>query len=407
MIASLIILMVILASVAVVYTQGSLAKGVISIVFTLGAAIIAFSYFEAVTGLFLKHIPSMAAWAQTASFAILFLFSFIFMQIGASFLLRDKVNFGELPEKIGRIVSGIFLGLLLAGVLLTSLAMAPVPAKYPYQRFEQTNPNPDEPKKPFPNADGLVVGLYSLASKGSLSGKNSFAVLHPNYLNQVHLNRLVAPKQVETLVDNPTIRAPAKNGVWRAPEDLTDSEGNAIPQKAGHTLMIVRVEFRRSATLTLAQLRLICKDRNQMTDPLAGSAVNVYPIGYMKEPGKIETKRLSQQIRITRSSDGNRVIDFAFQVPSGTEPLLVQLKANDLARVSSIVGQDQIPEPAYFSSGSDKSNNDGNGTDSNSDRQNQNNDSEQSSNSGRRGLSPIGRSVTGDAASEEGPILGP
>ena len=50
-------------------------------------------------------------------------------------LMREKIDFGEMAERIGRPVCGVVLGVILSGLLLVVLGMAPL-GSYPYERFD-------------------------------------------------------------------------------------------------------------------------------------------------------------------------------------------------------------------------------------------------------------------------------
>ncbi|MHC4657312.1 MAG: CvpA family protein, partial [Planctomycetota bacterium] len=134
----LIVLLIVAGCVAFQYLKGTLVKAFAMIIVTICAGIVAFAYFEAVAALFIggrdssfKFLPP--PWMQPLSFLLLFLLTFAALQTLAEYLTRQNVDLGLLPERVGRVVCGIVLGLILSSLLLTNLAMAPIPNKYPYQ----------------------------------------------------------------------------------------------------------------------------------------------------------------------------------------------------------------------------------------------------------------------------------
>ena len=357
---SLLILLIILGCAVYQYFKGTLVKAFATIIITVCVSVVAFGYFEVLANVFVSRggnsrFPSLVPWAQPLCFALLFIVVFGILQTLAMQLTRKPVDLGFLPERIGRVVCGIFLGLMLSGLLLTFLVMAPLPNKYPYQRFDQGKPDTEKPNKALLNADGFVTGWFIIISSGSFSGKKSFATLHPNFLDQVFPNRHSADDDVSIITSSQAIKIP-KKAVWPAPQGLKDSNGQPVPLKTGHNLTIVRVGIKKSALqdagkFTLSQLRLICKPKGYTKDPLTGKGRNVYPIGYLKAADQIE---VSSRIQIERDDFERdalqKEIDFVFRVPNDFEPVLVEFKLNNIAQIprSAIVSADQAPPPALF-----------------------------------------------------------
>jgi len=291
------------------------------------------------------------------------------------FLTRQPVDLGFLPERIGRVVCGLFLGLILAGLLLTALEMAPLQIKYPYQRFDGKR------HKVLLNADGFATRLFSIVSGGSFSGKRSFSTIHPDYLDQLYLNRQISGTSILTS-KSPAISVPSKQAVWPASESLSEQVNQLVsglnlqgklkdeltgklismpPISNNYQPTIVRVGIKRSALTTktkinvgafiLSQLRLICKQQGYDEDPLAGTRINVYPIGHLKAADQIQ---VSTEIEINRNDfEGNaseKWIDFVFCVPRDYVPVLVEFKQNSIVEIrpSAIVTADKAPPPAVF-----------------------------------------------------------
>ena len=365
----LIVLLIIAGCVAYQYLKGTLVKAFATLIAVICAGIVAFAYFEALANVFISRgdsgsMVTIAPWAQMLSFILLFVLVFALLQTAIEFLTRQPVDLGFWPERVGRVVFGMLAGLILSGLLLTALAMAPLPNQYPYPRFDQRRPAPENPEKAFPNADGLATGLFSTISTGSFSSGRSFATLHADFIDQLRLNRLNADTGVSIVTPSPAIDVPRKNAAWLAPQGLRDSQGNPLKPKGGHNLIFVRVGIRADALkatpsinggkFTLSQLRLLCKEKSKLTDgkPLAGKAKNVYPVGYLSAANRIETKRLNDVITLTRDDFlGNarqKHIDFAFYVPGGFVPVLLQFKQNSIAQISEPVTADQAPTPIPF-----------------------------------------------------------
>jgi len=352
--ASLLVVLIILGCVAYQYLKSTFIKSFAVVITSICAGVVAFGYFEVLAKVVAGYSPSLAPWAQMLSFALLFILAFAILQTIAAQLTRRSVDLGPLPERIGRVVCGIFLGLIVSGLLLTAAAMAPIPTKYPYQRFDATSPDAEKPNKVLFNTDGFATGWFSVVSSGSFSGKRSFATLHPDFLDQLFLNRLEIGNKVSIITSSDAIEIP-KKAVWPAPEGLKDSDGRPVLPKSGHNLTIVRVgvtakAIKEGGTFTPSQLRLVCKQKSDAEDLLAGKGKNIYPAGYLKTADELKFKKLTDQIKIEQSDFDGKIkeIDFAFYVPDGFVPVLVEFKQNSLAQVPPPVAYEQAPPPVPF-----------------------------------------------------------
>jgi len=427
----ILILIIILGCGALQYFKGTFIKAFAMIIIAIISSIVAFSFFEACANFIISRgvngsMLSLVPWAQTLSFILLFIVTFAALQAGATFVMRHEVDFGPLPEGIGRVVCGIILGYFVSGLLLTALQMGPLPLSYPYERFDPAKLDPDDPSGALFNADGFATGLFGIISNGSLSGKNSFKTIHPNYLDQLFFNRFLgdAPgvsglypaievskpcvwpaseavkKQVDTFVSE--MRTRGGKVVY---EPQGKSVALPVSTKESYNPTIVRVGVKKRAIdrepkingglFTLSQLRLI-------STRSTGEAVNAYPIGYLKSEDEIQ---ISPEIKLeTNDIDGNsRLIDFVFCVPSGFNPTLVQFKLNSIVEIpnGAIVSADQAPavEPFSYSPAAPQG---GRNTQRRTQPQNQQQQrQQQQSGSRRRGLSDISRSVVGDQFDEE------
>jgi hypothetical protein len=281
--ANLLVVLIILGCAAYQYLKGTLVKSFAMVITTICASIVAFAYFELLANILIGR-NALVLWAQTLSFILLFILAFAVLQTISSQLTRRSVDLGFLPERIGRVVCGILLGLIASGLLLTALAMAPLPTKYPYQRFDAARPNAERPKKVLFNADGFATGWFNIVSSGSFSGKMSFAVLHPAFLDQVFLNRHKIKDNISLIAGSDAIEIPKQQAAWPAPEGLRDSDDKPVPLKSGYNLTIVRVGIKKAAVktagiFTLSQLRLVCKEKSGAKNPFAGKGRNIYPLG--------------------------------------------------------------------------------------------------------------------------------
>jgi hypothetical protein len=380
--ADIVVVLIILGCAAYQYFKGTFIRAFATIIIAVFASVAAFGFFEVLANVFIgrganSSAISLLPWAQTLCFALLFIIVFGALQTGVMFLTRRPVDLGFIPERIGRVVCGIFLGLLLSGFLLTALGMAPLSNKYPYQRFDGKR------SKVLLNADGFATGLFSIISKSSLSGKRSFATIHPDFLDQVHLNRQFSGVSILTIKPAISLPRPPKPAVWPAPQSLSGQVGQIVSQlnrqgklkdeSTGKSISmpgpvgsdyqptIVRVGIQISAlrpratitagTFILSQLRLICKPQGYGDDPLAGTGINIYPIGHLKAADQIQ---VSTEIKISSSdfkqNSRDKWIDFVFCIPRDFVPVLLEFKQNSIVEIPkrAIVTADQAPPPEFF-----------------------------------------------------------
>ncbi len=383
--ASLAVVLIILGCAAYQYFKGTFIRAFATIIITICASVAAFGFFEVLANVFIGRgdsgsFLSLLPWAQTLCFVLIFIVVFGALQTGMMFLTRQPVDLGFIPERVGRVVCGIFLGLLLSGFLLTALGMAPLPNNYPYERFNGRR------SKVLLNADGFATGLFSIISKGSLSGKRSFATIHPDFLDQVHLNRMISGTSTLT-ISTPAISLP-KQAVWPAPDSLSEQVGQIVsqlnrqgklkdestgklismpgPASSDYQPTIVRVGIKSSAlraqakinggVFILPQLRLICKRKGYGDDPLTGTGINIYPIGHLKAADQIQ---VGTEIKLDSRNDfkdgaREKFIDFVFCIPRDFVPVLLEFKQNSIVEIPSraIVTADQAPPPVFFTQSS-------------------------------------------------------
>lgn len=430
---TIVLLIIILGCGALLYFYGTFVRAIVMILIAIISSVVAFGFFEALAGIIINRgnngsMLSLVPWAYTLCFVSLFVVTFAALQAGATFVMRHKVDFGFLPERIGRVVFGIILGFIVAGHLLTALQMGPLPLSYPYQRFDQSRFDPDDPRGALLNADAFTTGMFGIFSNGGLSGKNSFKTIHPNYLNQLFFNRMLGDaSNVSGL--SPAIEIP-KPGIWPASQavkkqvdafitEMRTRGGKVVYEQPGKSTAlpistketynptIVRIGIKKGALkgqtainagiFTLSQLRLICTRSS-------GQAINAYTIGYMKSTDEIQ---ISPEIKLKTSdfAENIRYIDFVFCVPSGFDPALVQFKLNSIVEIptGAIVTADQAPpvEPFSYSASAPQG---GRNTQRQTQPQNQQQTQRpqrQQNSSGRSGLSDISRSVVGDQFDEE------
>jgi hypothetical protein len=345
--AILIVLVIMAGCAALQFLKGSFIKSFAAFMAALCASIVAFGWFEQSANLMFIERDMLPDWGQLICFMLIFVITTAVLVVIISLLAKHPINLGIMPERIGRAAFGIALGFIVSGVLLTAIEMAPISNNYPYQRFDTSISNPPEPSKAIFNPDGFVTGLFGIISSGSLSGTNSFAVLHANFLNQLSFSRYQTGKSISALATRGSIRIPDKAAAWPAPQGLKNTDGESV---SSNDIVIVRIGLTTAVMKTNGvfipgQLRLICKGKDDK-EPFKGSAVSIYPSGYLKTPDQLQTARLDEQIKVQSSDfkDGVKWFDFAFHIPAGNSPIAAAFKANVIVAVPPMVSAEEAPK---------------------------------------------------------------
>ena len=347
------VLLIIAGCAAYQYFKGNIVRGVATVFVTLIASFIAFGFFEYLAKLLigLEALASMGNWVHMICFTLLFLICFALFQTGIIAIMREPILLGDLPEKIGRPIVGVFLGWIISGVILVMACLAPLPNSYPYARFDERNPNTDKTTKAFLNADGLVSGWFSIVSKGSFSAiskPQSFAVMRASFLDQMYLNRHAVKKEVSVLTKKSAMDVPLKAAAWNAGDTLVDQDQKSLTGKAGCRPMIVRINLKKKegSIFTLGQVRIVCKLTSETDSTLQGQGVVVYPSGYMAGENTVSTKTLGEKITVPSEAfakKSSRAIDFVCFVPNGSTPVLAEFKLNNAAIIPAPVTGENIP----------------------------------------------------------------
>lgn len=352
-----LVLLIIAGCAAYQYFKGNIVRGMATVFVVLIASFIAFGYFEYISKLLIdiNSLQNLGTWIYVICFALIFLISFALFQTVIIAMMREPINLGDLPEKIGRPITGVLLGWILSGVILVIAGMAPLPNTYPYARFDERNPKADSPNKAMLNADGLVSGWFSIISKGSFSAiskPQSFAVMRATFLDQIYLNRHAIGQDVSLMTKDTVISVPSK-AAWDAPDNLVDQDEKEITNKPGCSPMIVRINLSKkglsdSSPFTLGQIRIVCKSISEAgNSALHGQGEVIYPMGFMSGMNTATIKNLSDKISVTSDRFGdqsNKPIDFVCFIPNGMIPVLAEFKMNNAAKIPSPVTGENIPQ---------------------------------------------------------------
>ncbi|MFA7484904.1 MAG: CvpA family protein, partial [Phycisphaerae bacterium] len=308
----------------------------VNIITILCSSFVAFGFFEQVSRLLAAYLggdnSSLAPWLAAISFILLFIFPFAIFQTAASKLIHKSIEFNDILNRAGRCVCGAVYGFILTGLLLTVLAMMPLPKNLPYARIN--NLKPLRVNRSLLSPDDFVCGLFGLVSRGSMSSNNSFSLIHPSFISESYLNRIALSSKAATLTSEPALTVKGKDAVQAAPDNLKDKEGNPVTPSAGNSLVVVKAEISSKAGIfTLAQMRLICNEKSQISNPTQGRGINIYPLGYLTSDGRLDPRRLDETIQV---SSGTRTYQLVFDMPNNYFPVFLAFKQNNIVRLPKI-----------------------------------------------------------------------
>jgi hypothetical protein len=344
--------------------MGNLVKSFAMVIFALFAAIASLGFYETLSALLISRASqygSLIPWLPAISFLAIYFLIFAVLWALLSQIPLQHINFGKTPELVAKIIGGIIAGIFFSGSALIFLALAPLPTQYSYQRFDPARPSLQKASKVLLNTDGFVSWLFAKTSGGGLSpfmNKKSFASFHPDFLDQIYLNKIGLDKQIPIISATNEIVSPAQNGVWLAPQSLTDAANNPVTPPSGSVLTVVRVGFKRTYSkgdkfsFNIAQVRLICKSK---AATMTGTAQNCYPVGYLKTADKMVKTDLNykfdlkvQDMEDNLTAGTGKWIDFVFEVPGNLVPFAVEFRQNSIAQAYAPVTADKAPQVTTF-----------------------------------------------------------
>ena len=351
------IILVILLTLAYFYLKCSILASFSTMMMLIITSIISFTYYEKLADFFISQGYGNQ-WAHVGCFVLIFILAFVLLRTLSDFLIGGaSIDLGN-PAKISfAIVCGLISGLIISGNILVAMGLAPVQNKFLYNRFKSDSVVAlITPQKTFLNADGFITGLYSLVSRGSMASGKSFAVLHADFLPQIHLNRLKIKDGILPIASKDCLEIPSGN--VKKPVRIRDipDHGKATVVRVG--ILAHDIEsggagnpaHENEVEFFPAQIRMICKD--DPTEPLAGAGKAVYPIGFLKDGELIKTLQVElvgDDVRTVK----NRVIwlDVVFDVPENHEGVLFEFKQNALVELPAAVPSSEEIERALDGQG--------------------------------------------------------
>ena len=342
MIATILVLLVILATMAVFYWKASLVTMLTTILSAIFASIVAFTYYEIVGNLCISK-GWLTGWIHSLSFLILFFLTLFLLRILSDFIINSKIDLGNTVQIVSTVVCGLFAGLLIAGHLLIALSMLPISPGL-YLRYPPGQPlRMNDPSAPLLNPDGLSTSLYAWISRGSLSSSKSFSVFHPNFIQQTHVNRWAMAKGITPVLSPGAVKIPSGG---QKPVRIKDFANN--PRTTVIRIGISAAESKSggardksgNVSFLSAQIPIITVPKGTETaGKYVGNGTLLYPKGVV-ENGNVTKLELNQILTFNSqayASDRMVWLDLAYDVPSDAVPVLLTLKQNAVVELPKAV----------------------------------------------------------------------
>ena len=357
--AALVILLIVAGCVAYEFFKGTCVKAFANLIAAVCSITVAFGFFEVLGNVIISRLDardsaSIIPWVMPSCFLIIALLVFAIYTTITTQIMKKHVDFGDLPEKIGKCSFGLITGLVTAGAVLTVTAMMPLPPQYPYQRFDENNPDVKNPSKVLLNIDGFATGWANMISKGSFSSGKSLAFMHANFLDTAFLTRNT-DTEICNFTSTSVLEIPKKKAVWPAAESVKDSEENELTAKTGNLFVIVRMGIKKSTLsetkrFVTSQVRLICKNDLDLSPAPQGQGQTFFPIGYMESSQQVKTVKIHDPIIIdvTKIIGNTKWIDFLFEIPTDYNPQMIQFKQNNAELLPAMTAAEQAPEVISF-----------------------------------------------------------
>jgi hypothetical protein len=348
MAAITIVLLITILCVAHFYLKNGALFSFATLISVVLASIIAFGFYEFFGGMLLSR-DIMPLRINGAIFLALFGLSFAGLHVLNGILVGSSIEFGRLINVLAAVICGTITGLIVSGCVLIGFNLASLPSKLSYKRFDGTISRSaiNDPRKSLLGSDDLVAGLLGWVSRGSMSGKKSFALYHSDFNSQIHLSRHLLGDNIIPVSALSAVNIP-KLGVRKKETD------------DGKSYTAIRVEIngakidKGGATdkdghfgFAPFQLRLICQAGDgQGIKVLYPDSIKIYtkgkPIRKITEFGN--AVMLDREDFTMAGSKKLAVMDLAFNVPSNVKPVLLEFKNSAVTEVPALSRDEDTEE---------------------------------------------------------------
>jgi hypothetical protein len=291
MILIIIATLLVLAVAAFHFAQGLFSSIIMAVLATL-CAVLALNFYQPLAEMM---FPKHSAWAEGVMLALLFGLPLGGLRVGFDYLARKNVIYSVWVDRIGGGVAGLWVGLMVTGILMICFQLLPFDASIltykPYSDTlqRQAHLGPFAP-------DELVLNVASALSGGSLSGRSDFAADHDNFvlMTFTERNRAGRPANRVCLEDQFHVLAAyelAPDDPWL--EQLEDIVSPTAPAATDETrIVIVRIAVGDDLQSRFGNTKfwVLPATNFRLVGPDDTSA---WPVAYLAFPNETSRRRLS------------------------------------------------------------------------------------------------------------------
>lgn len=367
MILNLIALILVLL-ITMMQTIFGLFSGIINLVCTIVAALVAFGFFEPASAMLIQN-GIHPAYAEPCVLLGLFVLTLLGLRTAADNLIRGNVTLPPALDWGGAGVLGFINGQICVGMLIISVLLLPIGGRVmTFSRYERApdEQNPDradlalfERRALWLRSDDFTIALVNMLSGGSMSSGTAFASVYPSFTdwvfysgNTVQWESTPAPyrdkkgdgaknglevkswwEQTDPVIaryrkDPPTVEKPY-------PPYSTDK---TVAPLAGMKFVGVRIELKPAAADRdgSIQLHLFRPTMIRLVGDAADSPMHFTPIMLAGVDQKIEGKpRLVDPDNNFRLAVDENIVDAYFETPEDFTPRFVEYRRHARAATTN------------------------------------------------------------------------
>ena len=328
-----------------VFQQG-LFSSLIMAVCCISSAAIALGFYEPLAAkLMATGLRSFAP--KTVCVVGLFVICLLILRECFDRLIRGNMNFPLIIDRAGAAVFSLIASMTIAGMIAIGIQMLPIGGKFLFfDRYPDIR-DLDDSKTLFPNADGFVAAIMSRTSNYCFSGASRFAQHHPDFIRELHMNRLALDPASRRNADPDSVTLIGKPTVVEG--YLRDTTGKVMIEAQGDEKLVrVKLAIKGPAgkdsdgaadvdgliRFAMGNIRLVGFDSGQQAGRQAG--VSQYPIGVFTMVGddeRVEILPLDEGKVLQKAGP----VAFLFRWPGPlkeTPPQYVEFKRSERLKVA-------------------------------------------------------------------------
>lgn len=171
-----------------IFQQG-LFSALIMAVLAMVSAVVALNYFEVLAAL-LSRIGLQSYAPQSICLVGTFTLCLLGLREATDRLIPGNMNFPMIIDRLGGAFFSLIASLTIAGIIALGFQALPINAKFLYFDRHPNLQDLSESRGLFPNPDRFVASLMGQASNYCFAGATRFAQQHPDFAQELYLNRL-------------------------------------------------------------------------------------------------------------------------------------------------------------------------------------------------------------------------